>query len=343
VDHNPTPDNPGWITFKIVNNSSNRYLCNGVFRAITDDGTKYMAHFREPSLFDNGAHYYYWDETNFVLEPGETITSDVPIARTYGNETQIIDLNKKLKVDDGVDGYVLYHSVYSSTEGDYLLHSKPQSIIKSSSLRVYPTIEDYNNGTNEITDSTKNNIVIGRVYEIRATEQSNYILPDGVDKNAKRAYANHVTSSGETVLDPIRLEDWKDYDPDDPTPVNNYPATIYTINDAGEDIYSTGEIRLYVGQHTGINSYLPGASGTAGKLYTFKTGESMFTCNGMTVDDKPPVKYKGQTITEVRFYDYRHYQNEDAGFSAELYTEDPRCDTTIKENGAVYVIKIGRL
>ena len=44
-------------------------------------------------------------------------------------------------------------------------------------------------------------------------------------------------------------------------------------------------------------------------------------------------------VTEIRFYDHRHWNNIDAGFNATIDTSDSRCDKTLKTNGT-YVIKI---
>lgn len=262
VDHQPTPDNPGLIIFKIVNKStSNRYLCNGVFRVNTEDGTTYMAHFREPSNTTNGAHLYYWDETNFVLEPGETITSEVPIKRTYLGEIQQLDFSKKFKIDDNTNGYVLYHSAFSSTEGDYLLHNKPYFSIISSSLRVYPSMADYNAKTNEITGSERGKISLGRVYEVALTEANNYMLPVGEDKSAYRMYAAHdSTTSVERILDPLRLVEWKDYEPPTPTPDPDPPTPPTPTGDDSYAEYTGGNgIRFILHNNSGVEARFSGA------------------------------------------------------------------------------------
>ena len=217
VNHLPTTDNPGFIIFKLVNNSEScRYLWNGRFELFTEDGTNYTANYREPSNFENGAHYYYWDETNFVMELGTVYTIFVPIKRTYRGNIQEIDLSKRLKMGDNYSGYVIYHSNYSSGEGDYLLHNSEQvPCIKSSSLRTFPSITDYENKTNEITGSDKNRIAIDRVYEVSLTGVTNYVFPIGEDKSDYRAYLAHDSGS-EHILDPLRLIEWKDYVPPPP-------------------------------------------------------------------------------------------------------------------------------
>jgi hypothetical protein len=130
-----------------------------------------------------------------------------------------------------------------------------------------------------------------------------------------------------------------------PIPTGNWDANIIIKNMTGSPIKSTGEIRLYVDNHIGINVYLPNARPDAGALYTFNVGENDFInmgihCvgNGFTLDDK----YDGRAITEERIYDYRHYKNTDwtpAGIIT-LDTSDARCSSVIRKSGATYVLKI---
>jgi hypothetical protein len=133
-----------------------------------------------------------------------------------------------------------------------------------------------------------------------------------------------------------------------PQPEGDWAAKIIVKNETGSNIASTGEIRLYVGNHEyGVNTYLPNASATAGALYTFKTGENNFSnldvhCvgNGFTLNDS----FDGIAIdSEVRFYDYRHYNNKDCGYNCVLDTSDERCDKVLKMAGGTYVIKIGKI
>ena len=110
-------------------------------------------------------------------------------------------------------------------------------------------------------------------------------------------------------------------------------------NETGQPIESTGEIRLYVRDHIGIDANLPGwvAQGAA---YTFEVGDSMYDTTLLVHgDDVPPVDFEGKAVNEVRFYDYRHYNNIDAGYNAVLDVDDPECCSVI-ENGATYVIMI---
>ena len=80
----------------------------------------------------------------------------------------------------------------------------------------------------------------------------------------------------------------------------------------------------------------------AGAKYTFNAGEN----NLSGKDVKAEVhgggnlnELLGKQVTEIRFYDYRHYNNIDAGFNATLDISDSRCDKTLKTDGT-YVIKI---
>lgn len=134
----------------------------------------------------------------------------------------------------------------------------------------------------------------------------------------------------------------------EPAPEGDWAAKIIVKNQTGKDIQSTGEIRLYVGGHEyGINTYLPGAAATAGAKYTFKAGENDFSgldvhceVNGGTISDS----FNGMAIdSEARFYDYRHYNNKDAGYSCTLDTSDPRCDKVLKKAGGTYVVRITKL
>lgn len=128
-------------------------------------------------------------------------------------------------------------------------------------------------------------------------------------------------------------------------PVQNTVAggiNLIIKNETGKTVQSTGEIRLYVGNHIGIDTYFPGAKEDAGALCTFNVGENNFSNKnikaivhgGGNIND-----WLGQPVTEIRFYDQRHWNNIDAGFNATIDTSDSRCDKTLKTDGT-YVIKI---
>ena len=132
-----------------------------------------------------------------------------------------------------------------------------------------------------------------------------------------------------------------------PAPQGDWQANIIIKNETNAPIQSTGEIRLYVGDHIGVNAYLPDAWEGAGALYTFGVGETNFSdydvhCK-MNGEEYMDDAYDGAPITEVRFYDYRHWQNLDAGFNAVLDVGDVRCNRTLKKSGGTYVIKITKL
>lgn len=125
----------------------------------------------------------------------------------------------------------------------------------------------------------------------------------------------------------------------------DWKVNLYINNQTGNEIKSTGEVRLYIGNHdTGINTYLPGAAVTAGALYTFGKGMNDLTkydihasVNGGTINDS----YNGKVLdSEARIYDYRHWNSSDCGWNVILDTSDPRCDSTLKKSGATYVLKI---
>ena len=132
-----------------------------------------------------------------------------------------------------------------------------------------------------------------------------------------------------------------------PVPERDWSVKLIIKNLSGEDIQSTGEIRLYVDDHIGVDTYLPKASPSAGALYTFNKGENDFSdkevhcvMHGETYMDDT---YNGKIINEVKFYDYRHYNNIDAGFKVSLDISDIRCNIKLNKAGATYVIKIEKL
>lgn len=131
-------------------------------------------------------------------------------------------------------------------------------------------------------------------------------------------------------------------------PSSNSQVSLIIKNETGSAIQSTGEIRLYVNNHIGINIYLPNAKPAAGALYTFNIGENnfsnkevYFSINGGDANDSIN-EYIGSSINDVRFYDQRHYNNIDAGYNIVLDTADSRCAKTIKL-GATYVLKITKI
>lgn len=127
-----------------------------------------------------------------------------------------------------------------------------------------------------------------------------------------------------------------------PQPQGDYHCTIIIKNDTDAPIGSTGEIRLYVENHIGIDANLPNWAGV-GEQYTFDVGESVYSTSLLVHGDNvPPTDFDGCTVNEIRFYDERHWNNIDAGYNAELDTSDPRCTPYIT-SGGTYVIRITNL
>ena len=115
---------------------------------------------------------------------------------------------------------------------------------------------------------------------------------------------------------------------------------LHIQNNTGEAIYSTGEIRIYNQDGVGMNVYLPGAKSDAGALYTFNAGPNDFSdlevhcaVNGGIINDG----YDGNSISKIRFYDYRHWSSEDCGYVTSLGSGS---DSTFKKSGATYIIEI---
>ena len=157
--------------------------------------------------------------------------------------------------------------------------------------------------------------------------------------NAMSGLQEGLKSVKEYVMNPTNQQE--------PSTSGSWSADIIVKNLTGGDIQSTGEIRLYVKDHIGVNVYLPGAKATAGAKYTFKQGETVFSSQGihcvLNGEDYITDDYDNNPITEVRFYDYRHWKNTDAGYKAEIDLTDSRGSSIIKKKGSTYVIKITSL
>ena len=124
----------------------------------------------------------------------------------------------------------------------------------------------------------------------------------------------------------------------------DYEVNLIIRNETGQPIQSTGEVRLYVEDHVGINTYLPGACLEAGALYTFNVGENAYCGMGircvMNGEDYMDGKYDGAAVDGVRVYDCRHWKSEDCGWRVFLDVADSRCCPVIRKEGATYVIVI---
>lgn len=138
--------------------------------------------------------------------------------------------------------------------------------------------------------------------------------------------SQEVTQTQQATVEPVQNE--------------NFKVNLIVKNETGKAVKSTGEIRLYVNNHIGIDTYLPGAFEAAGPKYTFSASETNFSTEALVHGDNVvPTQFNNATVNEVRFYDHRHWNNVDAGFNAVLDTTDSRCDKTLKAGGT-YVIKI---
>lgn len=126
-----------------------------------------------------------------------------------------------------------------------------------------------------------------------------------------------------------------------PAPTGNWKAKVIIKNQTGKDIQSTGQVRLYVAGHIGVNVYTQNAV-NLGKAVTFPIGEYSYetTCvgNGFEINDS----YDGKALEEGRVYDERHYNNKDwtPPTNVVIDTADKRCSPVLKKAGATYVLKI---
>jgi hypothetical protein len=113
-------------------------------------------------------------------------------------------------------------------------------------------------------------------------------------------------------------------------------------NRTGRQIQSTGEVRLYVAGHDGVNVYTPNAVSVGAAITIPANGEYEYDTqcvgNGFTIDDG----YDGMAIEDARVYDQRHYNNKDWSPAATvtLDTGDSRCSGVLRKAGATYVLNI---
>lgn len=126
-----------------------------------------------------------------------------------------------------------------------------------------------------------------------------------------------------------------------PAPTGNWGAKVIIKNQTGKDIPSTGQVRLYVAGHIGVNVYMPNAV-SLGKAVTIPPGEYAYdaTCvgNGFEINDS----YDGKTLEEGRVYDERHYNNKDwtPPTNVVIDTGDKRCSPVLRKAGATYVLRV---
>ena len=134
-------------------------------------------------------------------------------------------------------------------------------------------------------------------------------------------------------------------DPEDtpePAPQTDWQAKVIVRNLTGRDIQTTGEVRLYVNGHEGVNVYMPGAL-QVGARATFPAGgeyayDTVCEGNGFVLDDR----YDGKHVESIRIYDQRHWKSEDweQPVSITVDTADPRTSAAIRKSGATYVLAI---
>ncbi len=128
----------------------------------------------------------------------------------------------------------------------------------------------------------------------------------------------------------------------EPQPTGNWDAHVILKNRTGRQIQSTGEVRLYVAGHDGVNVYTPNAVSVGAAITIPANGEYEYDTqcvgNGFTIDDG----YDGMAIEDARVYDQRHYNNKDWSPAATvtLDTGDSRCSGVLRKAGATYVLNI---
>lgn len=127
-----------------------------------------------------------------------------------------------------------------------------------------------------------------------------------------------------------------------PAPTGNWNAHVVIKNATGRQIQSTGEVRMYVAGHNGVNVYTPnvvqvGAAITipAGGEYEYDT---QCVGNGFTIDDS----YDCRALEDARIYDERHWNNKDwtPAANVQIDTADARCSAVLRKAGATYVLRI---
>ena len=127
-----------------------------------------------------------------------------------------------------------------------------------------------------------------------------------------------------------------------PAPTGNWNAHVVIKNATGRQIQSTGEVRMYVAGHEGVNVYTPNAVSVGAAITIPANGEYEYDTqcvgNGFTIDDS----YDGRTLEDARIYDERHWNNKDwtPAANVQIDTADARCSAVLRKAGATYVLKI---
>ena len=124
-----------------------------------------------------------------------------------------------------------------------------------------------------------------------------------------------------------------------PAPTGNWDAHIILRNQTGRQIQSTGEVRMYVAGHEGVNVYTPNVMSVGAAITIPAGGEYAYDTqcvgNGFTLDDS----YDGKALEDARIYDERHWNNADWTPPATV-SIDPAGSTVLRKSGATYILVI---
>ena len=124
-----------------------------------------------------------------------------------------------------------------------------------------------------------------------------------------------------------------------PAPTGNWDAHIILRNQAGRQIQSTGEVRMYVAGHEGVNVYTQNVMSVGAAITIPAGGEYAYNTqcvgNGFTLDDS----YDGKALEDARIYDERHWNNADWTPPATV-SIDPEGSTVLRKSGATYILVI---
>ena len=124
-----------------------------------------------------------------------------------------------------------------------------------------------------------------------------------------------------------------------PAPTGNWDAHIILRNQTGRQIQSTGEVRMYVAGHEGVNVYTPNVMSVGAAITIPAGGEYAYDTqcvgNGFTLDDS----YDGKALEDARIYDERHWNNAD-WTPPSTVSIDPAGSTVLRKSGATYILVI---
>ena len=124
-----------------------------------------------------------------------------------------------------------------------------------------------------------------------------------------------------------------------PAPTGKWDAHIILRNQTGRQIQSTGEVRMYVAGHEGVNVYTPNVMSVGAAITIPAGGEYAYDTqcvgNGFTLEDS----YDGKALEDARIYDERHWNNADWTPPATV-SIDPAGSTVLRKSGATYILVI---